>query len=180
MQLLNFYDNNPERRPPFRFIGVSKKSCFLCQGFLIRHPQSFNIASCHQKLYLNWRPLPAADRTVYRQYKTIITDLSKAMESIAKQELQHRLGLRRPVPPDSTASVSASGLSQDVYALSEMVATSAKSFVREGTPFLHSIPVLGRLSPDEELSRLPYNSFNVADSFSTTEMVFYVMRLNET
>jgi hypothetical protein len=33
IQLLNFYDNNPVRRPSFRFIGVSKKSCFLCHGF---------------------------------------------------------------------------------------------------------------------------------------------------
>ena len=52
MQLVNFYDVNAERRPHFRFIGVSKKSCFLCQCFLARHPSAFSVSSCHQKIYL--------------------------------------------------------------------------------------------------------------------------------
>lgn len=62
MQLLNFYDHNPERRPSFHFIGVSKKSFFLCHCFLARHPQSFSVSSCHQKLYLagDLRMLPSA------------------------------------------------------------------------------------------------------------------------
>jgi hypothetical protein len=188
MQLLNFYDNNPKRRPSFRFIGVSKKSCFLCQWFLTRHPQSFNVASCHQKLYLNWRPPPAANTTIYKQYKAIVTDLSKVMESVAKQELQNRLGLRRPVPPDSTAGVSVSGLmvfnkrSQDRSALPETVTTSTKSIVREivcTTPSPHPIPVVDASSPDEEFSRVPHNSSPVDDSFSSAEMVFHVMRMNE-
>ena len=159
MQLLNFYDNNPRRRPSFRFIGVSKKSCFLCQWFLARHPLSFSVSSCHQKLYLNWRPPPAADIAVYRQYKTIVTDLSKAMESVAKQELQNRLGLRRPVPPDSTAGVSVSGLkdfnraSKDMTAVTDLVTTSARSVARGAACTIASfqpIPVVRPSSPDEE------------------------------
>lgn len=180
MQLLNFYDNNPERRPPFRFIGVSKKSCFLCQRFLASHPQSFNVSSCHQKLYLNWRPPPAADTTVYRQYKAIVTGLSKAMESIAKHDLQNRLGLHRPVPPDSTAGVSASGLMDFKKGTRNISVASARSVAREVTPPFHPIPLVDISPPDEELCRRPDNRFDVADSFPTTEMVFHVMRLNET
>ncbi|ETI20558.1 hypothetical protein G647_08595 [Cladophialophora carrionii CBS 160.54] len=189
MQLLNFYDHNPKRKPSFRFIGVSKKSCFLCHWFLTRHPQSFNIAACHQKLYLTWRPPPAADAVIYRRYKAIVTDLAKAMELTAKQELQNRLGLRRPVPPDSTAGVSVSGLmdlnnrSHDAPAISEMVTTSAKSVVREVAPTtssLRPIPVVDTSSRDEELSWRPWNNSSVGDSCSTTEMMFHVMRLNET
>ena len=189
MQLLNFYDGNPKKRPSFRFIGVSKKSCFLCQWFLSRHPQSYRVSSCHQKLYLNWRPPPAADTAVYRVYKTIVTDLSKAMESAAKQELQNRLGLRRPVPPDSTAGVSLSGLmdvdrtSRDTNAITALVPTSATSIVRDracATSSLHPIPVVRASSPDEEMSWLSYNNPPVDDSFSTTEMVFHVMRVGDT
>ncbi|KIW33235.1 uncharacterized protein PV07_00101 [Cladophialophora immunda] len=189
IQLLNFYDSNPKRRPSFRFIGVSKKSCFLCQWFLARHPLSFNVSSCHQKLYLNWRPPPAADIAVYRQYKTIVTDLSKAMESVVKQELQNRLGLRRPVPPDSTAGVSVSGLkdfnraSKDVTAVTELVTTSARSVARGAActiPSFQPIPVVRPSSPDkEEMSWVPHNNFSAGDSFSTTEMVFHVMYVNE-
>ncbi|KAH0829622.1 hypothetical protein FOPE_10283 [Fonsecaea pedrosoi] len=190
MQLVNFYDNNPYSRPFFRFIGVSKKSCFLCQLFLARHPQSFNIASCHQKLYLTWRPPPAANPTVYRQYKAIVADLSKSMESMAKHELKDRLGLRRPVPPDSTAGVSISGLMDlderphGVSATLEMATTSIKSVVRDSeahatTAALQPIPVVDVSSPDEELPWTPYNSYPVGDSLSTTEMVLHVLRPNE-
>jgi hypothetical protein len=190
MQLLNFYDNNPERRPSFRFIGVSKKSCFLCQRFLVSHPQSFSISSCHQKPYLTWRPPPAANTTIYRQYKTIVTDLSKGMEAAAKQELQNRLGLRRPIPPDSTTGISVSGLI-DLYStrrtegasrMVEAVTMPGKSMIMESciTPSLHPMPVLDNSSPDEELSWVPYNTFPVSDSFSITEMGSHVMRSSET
>lgn len=190
MQLLNFYDNNPERRPSFRFIGVSKKSCFLCQQFLISHPQSFGVSSCHQKLYLAWRPPPAANATIYRRYKTIVTNLSKSMEAVAKQELQNRLGLRRPVPPESTAGVSVSGL-MDLYStrktqgpssIRETATMPRKSMVREPytTSSLRPIPVADASSPDDELAWVPYNTFPMSDSFSIFEMVFHVMRSGET
>ncbi|KAF2093311.1 hypothetical protein NA57DRAFT_81643 [Rhizodiscina lignyota] len=170
MQLLNFYDHNPGRRPAFRFIGVSKKSCFLCQRFLVNHPQAFGVSSCHQKLYLPWRPPPAANATIYRQYKSITTDLSKDMEAAAKQELQNRLGLRRPVPPDSTAGVSLSGLSGEFVVGETLYATSS----------LSPIDVVDLTSPDEELSQSSFNISPVGDAFSIAKMVFHVMRPGET
>lgn len=110
MQLIGFYDQNPELKPSFRFIGVSKKSCYLCQRFLLGHPSSFTVSSCHQKLYLSWRPPPSAKTKTYKKYKSIVTNLCESMESTARQELQSRLGSCRSVPLDSTAGVSLSGL----------------------------------------------------------------------
>lgn len=111
LQILNFYDHNPEQMPRLRFIGVSKKSCYLCSVFLATHPEAFYVSSCHQKLYLSWIPPPAVNVTVYKLYRTITKDMTKRMEAIAKKDLSSRLGLRRlPVPADSTAGVSLSGL----------------------------------------------------------------------
>jgi nucleic acid/nucleotide deaminase of polymorphic system toxin len=111
IQLLAFYDHNSEFKPVFRFMGVSKKSCYLCHKFLMTHPESFTVSSCHQRLYASWIPPPAAKSAVYKRYKTLIADLSKSMESTAKQDLVERLGgPRRPVPLESTGGVSLSGL----------------------------------------------------------------------
>ncbi|KIW16613.1 hypothetical protein PV08_03801 [Exophiala spinifera] len=185
MQLLNFYDSNPTRTPPFRFIGVSKRSCFLCQTFLGRHPQSFGITSSHQKLYLTWRPPPTTSPAIYRQYKTIIRDLSTAMESVAKQDLQNRLGLRRRVPADSTAGVSISGLTDhnrtsQHESLLERVTPSPESVVGECTPSsLQPIPVVDTSSSREESFCSTYTNSPAGHSFAAAEMVFHVMRPNE-
>ncbi|KJF60364.1 uncharacterized protein CIMG_10488 [Coccidioides immitis RS] len=58
MQLAGFYDLRVERTPSFWFIGVSKKSCYLCDRFLAIHPNSLHTSACHQKLYLSWVPPP--------------------------------------------------------------------------------------------------------------------------
>lgn len=47
IQLVGFYDHHPQFKPSFRFIGVSKKSCYLCRMFLTAHPDSFTTSSCH-------------------------------------------------------------------------------------------------------------------------------------
>jgi hypothetical protein len=97
--------------PRFQFIGVSKKSCYLCSVFLAFHPGGFCVSSCHQKLYLSWILPPASDAKIYKRYKIIITEMSKKMEVIARQDLVRRLGSKRyPVPADSTAGVSITGL----------------------------------------------------------------------
>ena len=113
MQLVGFYDHNRQYRPSFRFIGVSKKSCYLCHMFFITHPDSFGVSSCHQKLYVSWIPPPAVDPSVYKRYKAITTELSKVLEATAKQDLEGRLGSQRKhFPADSTAGVSLSGLTE--------------------------------------------------------------------
>ena len=112
-QIVNFYDHNPEQMPRFQFIGVSKKSCYLCSVFLAAHPGGFCVSSCHQKLYLSWILPPALDAEIYRRYKVITAEMSKKMEVIARQDLVRRLGSKRhPIPADSTAGVSITGLTE--------------------------------------------------------------------
>lgn len=129
MQLLGFYDHNPNCKPSFRFIGVSKKSCYLCHMFLTTHPDSFATSSCHQKLYVSWMPPLATSVKVYKKYKVLATELTKIMEATAKEDLKSRLGSpRRPIPADSTAGVSLSGLtSSDLAgAISQVPAGSCR------------------------------------------------------
>ena len=113
LQIVNFYDHNLERTPRLPFIGVSKKSCYLCYSFLANHPSGFYVSSCHQKMYLSWIPPPATSNNVYKQWRTITKDMSTILEVIARQSLLvGGLGSRRfPIPADSTAGVSLTGLS---------------------------------------------------------------------
>lgn len=111
LQLLNFYDHRPFLRPHFPYIGVSKKSCYLCSMFISMHHGKFTSFSCHKKLYVSWIPPPTVNDRVYRQYKEIVTKLAKHMEDAATYDLEHRLGHKRAIfPADSTAGVSSSGL----------------------------------------------------------------------
>jgi hypothetical protein len=112
IQLACFYDRNPEYRP-FRFIGVSKKSCYLCYKFLALHLGSFNVSSCHQKLYLSWKFPPTDTRQVRSRYNSISREISQVMEGAVQKDLQQRLGTaRRPVPADSSAGISLTGLTE--------------------------------------------------------------------
>ena len=110
LQLLSFYDNYPRLKPAFRFIGVSKRTCYLCYMFLRKHPENFYVSSCHQKLYPAWNPPRTGKLKVYIQYKAIIKDMSLKMEAIARRDLDTRLGIKRPSVADSTAGVSLGGL----------------------------------------------------------------------
>ena len=110
LQLLSFYDLFPQLKPAFRFIGVSKKSCYFCSMFLRTHRENFDISSCHQKLYPSWEPPPTTNFEVHRRYKVIIRDMSETMEAIARRDFDIRLGIKRPSVADSTAGVSLGGL----------------------------------------------------------------------
>lgn len=187
MQLLNFYDQHPDRRLAFRFIGVSKKSCFLCQRFLASHPQSLSVSSCHQKLYLSWRPPPTTEPRIYKQYKTITTELSKVMEAAAKQELEGRLGHRRRVPPDSSAGVSLSGLIefsvatgrvQDDFAMAQATDKAGKleaSDISHRASISRPIEVVDLTITDDELSHAPSTTSPTRNPLQITEMVFHVI-----
>lgn len=190
MQLLNFYDQHPERRPAFRFIGVSKKSCFLCQRFLASHPRSLSVSSCHQKLYLAWRPPPTTKSYIYKQYKSITTELSKTMEAAAKQELEGRMGHRRPVPPDSTTGVSLSGfagfnlVAGSVQSGSEMIQGAGKGEnFGAGRVFqaalTEPIEVIDRTSTEDEIPGAFLATAPTAKTLPVTEMVFHVMRIGD-
>lgn len=150
MQLVAFYDHNSHARPSLRFLGVSKKSCFLCRVFLTTHPDSFATSSCHQKLYPSWSPPLATDVKVYKRYKALITDLSKTLEATTREELTSRLGNpRRPIPADSTAGVSMSGLLS-----SDLVTTRRGTFQSSVTyPKSQSVTSVAETAEDSEESQ---------------------------
>lgn len=113
LQLISFYDDNPHLIPPFRFIGVSKKSCYLCNRFLANHPLYFTTSACHQKLYSTWAAPSSKDKKNFESYKLIITRLITTMEAAIKQDLDPRSKpSHRTVPPDSSAGVSLSGITE--------------------------------------------------------------------
>jgi hypothetical protein len=138
LQIVSFYDEHPHLKPQSRFIGVSKKSCYLCYNFLTHHPAGFVVSSCHQKMYLSIPP-PATTRQVYLQWKNITTILCIRMEAIAREELTERFGLKRsPLPPDSTAGVSDAD-SWQVAGLEDLAETKEEE--KDG----NSLEVLGRV-----------------------------------
>lgn len=166
MQLLNYYDENCKSRPSFRFIGVSKKSCYLCYIFLTTHPDSFVTSSCHQKLYVSWMPPPATDPKVYRRYKALSTKLGKRMEGAARQDLETRLGkLKRPIPVDSTAGVSYSGLMNP-----DVAETAGKGLIRLPSDFSTSLQditnavVETKPSAESEHSLYPIEVVNLSNN----------------
>jgi len=106
MQLLVFYADKPSLTPLMRFIGTSKKACFLCYEYLRLHPIKLRVSACHQKIYPSWMPPPY--HPIPRQYKSAtFTDLSRSIEKLARRELQTALNApRRPANKDSTAGPS--------------------------------------------------------------------------
>jgi hypothetical protein len=208
MQLVSFYDHNVQCTPSFRFIGVSKKSCYLCRMFLTTHPESFNISSCHQKLYLAWIPPPADDPTVYKRYKSMTTELAKVMEATAKQELESRLGsARRSFQADSTAGVSLTGLTEtrlavidsgiSIQSQSEVAVSRGPVIEMDHTAegnraasesSSQPIEVVELTSFSNELESIPSNTpftANLSEQFPRndqnmmSDMVFHVMRSDD-
>ncbi len=53
MQLVLFYETQPEIRLAYNYIGVSKRSCHLCATF-IRFHGKFVMEGAHQQLYCLW------------------------------------------------------------------------------------------------------------------------------
>lgn len=105
MQLLAFYDHNPDLTPRLLFMGTSKKACYLCHEFLSRHPLTIGVSACHQKLYPTWMPAPCSS-TVRKKHKSILWELSRHLEEATIRDLETRLGVRRPMHMDSTAGPS--------------------------------------------------------------------------
>jgi hypothetical protein len=97
MQLITFYDRNPQLRPLAKFMGTSKKSCYLCQKFLSHHWLKMAVSASHQKLWPSW--MPPSDGI----YRDLLWKIKRDLEKSAAQELLGQLGHRRPANLDSTA-----------------------------------------------------------------------------
>ena len=106
MQLLDFYDRNPALVPQLRLMGTSKKACYLCHEYLLRHPLHIRVLACHQKVYPTWMPPSYRDVPKVAKYK-IFRDFSKHIEQVTVRELRTGLAAsRRSMNKDSTAGPS--------------------------------------------------------------------------
>lgn len=108
MQLVLFYEGNPASTPRMLFIGTSKKACFHCHEYLLRHPLGLQVMACHQKIYPSWMP-PPFYKIPGQSRSTTFIKLSKMIEQLTKEELRTALNNpRRPKNQDSTAGPSLS------------------------------------------------------------------------
>ncbi|EKJ68746.1 hypothetical protein FPSE_11077 [Fusarium pseudograminearum CS3096] len=106
MQLVVFYEGNPAHNPCMRFIGTSKKACFLCDKYMRLHPLRLQTSASHQKIYPSWMPPPYYG-TTETSIRTPFMKLSKEIEELATRELKHGLTVPRRVwNHDSTAGPS--------------------------------------------------------------------------
>ncbi|KAG8349964.1 hypothetical protein FVEN_g11863 [Fusarium venenatum] len=106
MQLVVFYEENPESAPRMRFIGTSKKACFLCYKYLLQHPLGLQVSACHQKIYPSWMPPPYYPISGKFKNDPFIK-LDRDIEQLTRKELKTALNAaRRPKNYDSTAGPS--------------------------------------------------------------------------
>lgn len=105
MQLLSFYDHNPDRTPRLLFMGTSKKACYLCYEFMSRHPLAIGVSASHQKLYNGWNPAPCSS-SVRKTHKVLLWEFIRFLEQTTARDLETRLGSKRPNNSDSTAGPS--------------------------------------------------------------------------
>jgi hypothetical protein len=106
MQIVVFYEGNPDSVPRMPFIGTSKKACFLCHRYLLQHALRLQVSACHQKIYPSWMPPPYYP--IPGRFKSApFVKLSKEIEQLTKRELKTALNApRRPRNYDSTAGPS--------------------------------------------------------------------------
>lgn len=106
MQIVVFYEVNPHLIPRMRFIGTSKKACFLCYEYLLLHPLRLQASASHQKIYPSWMPPPYYSPSGWRE-SPIFVKLTRKVEYVTRQELKSSpTAPRRPKTLDSTAGPS--------------------------------------------------------------------------
>ncbi|KXJ85572.1 hypothetical protein Micbo1qcDRAFT_154089 [Microdochium bolleyi] len=106
MQLLEFYDLNRAKAPRLRMMGTSKKACYLCHEYLLRHPLGIRVSACHEKVYPTWMPPTSRDPPGVpgkQPFWAFVQHIERATTKALKTELD---GDRRPKNRDSTAGPS--------------------------------------------------------------------------
>ncbi|OLE52394.1 MAG: hypothetical protein AUG51_18320 [Acidobacteria bacterium 13_1_20CM_3_53_8] len=83
MLLLLFYEEHPEISKVKDYIGISKRSCFLCANF-IRFHKVFTVEGGHQQLYCLWT-LPAfinfPNESQSKRFSNALKDLCSLVET---------------------------------------------------------------------------------------------------
>ncbi|KAM0547830.1 hypothetical protein ACHAPJ_010176 [Fusarium lateritium] len=131
MQIVVFYEGNPEYVPRMRFIGTSKKACFLCDKYLRQHPLRLQVSACHQKIYPSWMP-PPYYRVSGKLRNIPFIKLGDEIEKLTRRELETALTApRRPWNYDSTAGPSLTLTATVPTELRSMKAAEGKLTVRD-------------------------------------------------
>ncbi len=101
-----------------KYIGCSKPACYLCHMYITHHPGRYVVPSCHNKLYLAWRPpdvhvgetngrmtAPAQEKIVMKMTETVRKDLIAEINS---------RNMRWPFHADSTTGITSTIVSVPV------------------------------------------------------------------
>ena len=172
IQLLLFYEENPDKVLHSKYIGGNKQSCFMCFNFIVQHGR-FQVRGCHQSLYSLWairQHVSCPDSAAAARIHMSLAYLSRVLEG--KVEAQRspswqKLGF-------ATGKESVASLSRTSLAFSEAVAgfpsqteeTTAVNRITDGKGVSAVSPMSPNLDPvmesDETISSS--KSASVADT----------------
>ncbi|RKL11840.1 hypothetical protein BFJ71_g320 [Fusarium oxysporum] len=92
-----------------RYIACSKLACFCCKLYFKWHPGRFVEPECHQKTYLNWRPIDLPERVeseYWPDQRRVLANLSKELSNLVEEQI---IAQQQPIPwhPDSITNITA-------------------------------------------------------------------------
>ncbi|KAJ0132509.1 Uncharacterized protein HZ326_24418 [Fusarium oxysporum f. sp. albedinis] len=92
-----------------RYIACSKLACFCCKLYFKWHPGRFVEPECHQKTYLNWRPIDLPERVeseYWPDQRRVLANLSKELSNLVEEQI---IAQQQPTPwhPDSITNITA-------------------------------------------------------------------------
>ena len=117
IQLIVFYEQNPELTLFSPYIGCNKRSCYLCYKFIAEHGR-FQVDGCHQSLYSLWtvrETISFANKERADVFNRALKKLSFDME----RKIQAQKGPHWRRPGFSTYNESVANLSRVSLALSD-------------------------------------------------------------
>jgi OTT_1508-like deaminase len=96
IQLIVFYEENPDLKLCNNYIGCDKLSCYLCHRFIMQHGQ-FEVNGCHSSLYSLWTvpdivSFQNAQRASHFQHalKELCGDLERKMTALRDSRTQRQ------------------------------------------------------------------------------------------
>lgn len=89
IQLIVFYEENPNLKLYSNYIGCDKLSCYLCYSF-VKHHGHFSVNGCHQALYSLW----AVPDIVSFENEKCADHFRKALKELCN-DLEHKMALLR-------------------------------------------------------------------------------------
>jgi hypothetical protein len=156
MQLLLFYETHADIRLVHNYIGISKRSCYLCAAFIRFHGQFF-MEGAHQQLYSLWTiPLRIAFQSVpkednfKRALSSLCDDVRAKVDTISVRSCDQFPFHRESVANFSRASLLSNGTTAEAYDLgaTASLTTAQRSFNVDGILRQEPPSILDTLLPD--------------------------------